>query len=105
MRQRIDPGNRQGEVRVVLVGDPQSQGLDAKLELRRIAVEGLLFRGTFQVGELGWRKDWLVYLPGRHPVANQLDRAAHRDHPDDLHGFREHGSAHDDVWFQILRIH
>jgi hypothetical protein len=40
VRQRIDPGDREREVQVVLVGEREPCSLDAEAEPRRVAVEG-----------------------------------------------------------------
>ena len=39
VRQRIDAGDREREVRVVLVGEPEPVGLDAEAEQGRVAIE------------------------------------------------------------------
>ena len=57
VRQRIDAGDREREVGVVLVGQPQPQGLDAEPETSRVAVEGFSFRRALQIRELGRRED------------------------------------------------
>jgi hypothetical protein len=43
MQQGVYPGDRQREVRIVLVGDPQLQRLYAGLEFCCVAVKWLLF--------------------------------------------------------------
>ena len=40
VRQRIDLGDRDGEVRVVLVGQPNAMGLGGQPEMGGVAVEG-----------------------------------------------------------------
>ena len=40
-----------------------------------------------------------------HALADEFDRATHRDHPDDLHGLREHGAANNDVGPEFGYLH
>ena len=49
VRQRIDAGDGEREVRVVLVGQAEPLGLDAEAEQRRVAVERLARRGNLQL--------------------------------------------------------
>ena len=52
VRQRIDAGDGEGEVRVVLVGEAEPQRLDAEPEAARVAIERLLLRRYFERRQL-----------------------------------------------------
>jgi hypothetical protein len=71
MRQRVDPGDREAEVGVELVGDPQGVSLQAESEEVAVAVE---------------RGDGLLDLEGRQIVIRQSDAAkplgTNADQPD-----------------------
>ena len=57
VRQRIDAGDREREVGVVLVGEPEPLGFDAEAEQRRVAVEGLAQGRTAELRELSRGED------------------------------------------------
>ena len=48
VRQWVNAGDREGEVWIVLVGEPQACGLDAETEARRVAIEWLAFRSRLK---------------------------------------------------------
>ncbi len=83
VRQRIDAGDGEAEVGVVLVGEAEAHGLDAEAETGRVAIVRRRLRGRLQLGDLGGGKDRLVDLPGGHALTGQLDPIAKGDHRDD----------------------
>ncbi len=79
MRQRIDTGDRQREVRVVLVGERKALRFDPKLEANRVAIEGALCGCNPDLPELVSCQQQLVVsacakalAPDSEPVANLL---------------------------------
>ncbi len=99
VRQRVDAGDGEREVGVVLVGQRQAQGLDAQAEMQRIAVEGRLLRANLEAGELGGVQDGLIYAARVEALAHQFHRCPQRCAYDDLHGLGEEGASHDGAGF------
>ena len=52
VRQRVHPGDSQGEVGVVLEGQPEAHGFDAEPEHLRIAIKGLGVWGALKQRQL-----------------------------------------------------
>ena len=95
VRQRVDAGDGEREVGVVLVGQAEPLGLDAEAEAARVAVEGLLVGGDGQVGELLGRQDRVVRQAGLQSPPDDLDGIAQRDDGEHLHRLGQGGAAND----------
>ena len=87
VRQRIDAGDGEREVGVVLVGQAQPVGFDAQPEQPGIAVKGLALGGDGQLGKLLRAQHRVMRHPRLHPAADDLQRIAHRDRGQNLDGF------------------
>ena len=68
MREWVNAGNGEGEVRIILVGEPQTCGFDAKAEARRVAVEWFALGRRIEEVKLVEAQDTLVDLPGRRTL-------------------------------------
>ncbi len=77
MRQRVDAGDGQREVGVVLVGQSQPHGLDAQAEPRGVPVEWLLARGwlTCKVAICSGERIGSCTWPVRSPLPISLTDA------------------------------
>ena len=98
VRQRIDAGDGEREVWVVLVGQPEARGLDAKAEARRVAVEGLALGRRFEELELVEAQDTLVDLSSLLSRAHDFDHVTEWRNDEHLDRLREHQPADDDAW-------
>ena len=101
VRQRIDTGDGQREVGIVLVGQPQPGSLDADAEPRGIAVERLLLGRGLQVSDLAGRQDPLVNLPCPLPRAHDLDHVAEYRHNQHLDGLWQRRPTHNDTLLEL----
>ncbi len=97
VRQRIDAGDRERKVRVVLVGEPETRGFDAKAEARRVAVEWLALGRRIEELELVEAQDTLVDLSGLLAGADDLDHVTERRDDEHLDGLRKHRPADDNA--------
>ena len=87
MGQRVHPGDGQGKIRVVFKGQREAQSLDGQTEAQRIAVKRFGVRRGFQGGKLLRCEDGFIHLAGVYPLADEFDRAAHRQAYNDLNRF------------------
>ena len=93
VRQRVNPGDGQGEIRVVFKRQCEAHGLHGEPETQRVAVEWFGVRRGFERGELVRRKNGFIHLAGVDPFADELHRVAHRNADDDLNRFGENRPA------------
>ena len=78
VRQRVDAGDGEREVGVVLVGEAEAHGLDAEAEARRVAVERLALGRRVEDGRAARGEDALVDLSGLLARADDLDSLTER---------------------------
>ena len=102
--QRIDAGDGEGEVGIVLVGQAQAHGLDAQAEPRGVAVERLACRGGLQQGELR-RRSGSARGPGRccRPLPISLTDAPIGTTAMTCTGSGKDRPADDDVRLELVR--
>ena len=105
VRQRIDAGDGEREVRVVFVGQAEAMGLDAEAEQAGVAVEGLLIGRDGELGELLGREDRVVGQPGVQAAADDLERIAHRDHGQHLDRLGQRRAADNGACFYDVFCH
>ena len=98
VRQRIDAGDRERKIRVVLVGEPKPSGLNAEAETRRVAVEWLALWRSIEELELVEPQDALVDLPGLLARAYDFDHVTERRDDEDFDRLRKHRPADHDAW-------
>jgi len=96
VRERVDAGNRQAEVRIELVGDPERVGLEAQPQQAAISVEGVPDLKGVQACQILGRERHLSETLGA--CADQSNRP--RARPVGLDGFHAHrlveeGTRHD----------
>jgi hypothetical protein len=89
----------------VLVGQAEAEGLDAEAEAVWVAVEGFLFRGGFEAGQLLGAEDRLVDLAGLEALGDDLDGLAERHDDEDLDRLGEDRPAEDGVRLQLVALH
>ena len=95
VRQGVDTGDREREVRVVLVRQPEPVGLDPEPEERRVVVERLLVGRDSQPCDLLGTEHRVVSLPGLEPPPDDLERRAKRHNREHLDRFRDERPADD----------
>ena len=105
MRQWVDAGDGEGKVWVVLVGESETCGFDAKAEARRVAVEWLALGCRIEELELVEPQDALVDLPGLLARAYDFDYVTERRDDEHLDRLRKHRPADNDAWLQFTRVH
>jgi hypothetical protein len=88
VRQGIDAGDGKGEVRVVLVGQPEAVGLDAEPEQAGVAVERLFLGGDGQAGELLGGEDGVMGQTSLQATADELEGITERHEGEHFHRLR-----------------
>ena len=93
--QRIDAGDGEREIGVVLVGEPEAVPLDAQPEPEGVPVERSFLGADRELRDLLGVKHRLMGQVGAKPASDQLQRASHGDGGEHLDGFGEEGAGHD----------
>ena len=97
VRERVNAGDGQGEIGVVLEGELQAHRLDAQAEHLGVAVKWLGVGRRFQEVELFLGQDDVHHFASLDPSSDQLDRGAHWQRDDDLDRLREQGATKDSI--------
>ncbi len=105
MRQRIDAGDGEREVWIILVGEPQARRLNAKTEARRVTVKWFVLGRRIEELELVEAQDALVDLSCLLARTYDFNDVTERRDDEHLDGLRQHRSADDNARLQFSRVH
>ena len=103
MGQRINAGDGEREVRVVLVGEPEPVRLDAEAEVLGGTVEGFRLAGDLELGDLLRAQDRVVAAAGLRASADDFERRSERDDGEHFHRFRDERPADGDALPYLIR--
>src|SRR5436190_902180 len=105
MRQRINARNRQGKVRIVLIGKTEAHSLDTEAKLSSVAVKWLRCKGGRQQGQLFRTQNWLVDTVRAKPLPDELDRRSHRQCDNYLDGLGKERTQNGHVRLKFVNLH
>src|SRR5579883_486784 len=105
MRQRIDTGNGERKIGIILVSQAEPEGFDSQAKLFGISIKRNALGGCLKQADLFRVQDRIVGLSGRQPFSKDSHRGTQWEHRKNLDRFGKQRPSNNAVGFQLVWLH
>src|SRR5579883_2739139 len=105
MRQRIDTGNGERKIGIILVSQAEPEGFDSQAKLFGISIKRNALGSCLKQADLFWVQDRIVGLSGRQPFSKDSHRGTQWEYRKNLDRFGKQRPSNNAVCFQLIWLH